>query len=325
MRFFYLIFLLFVLGGCGSTAHTIIARDDDFIIVEANAKDDYASLAKEFLGTSSQASVIQRYNPQSKIVKGTPIAIPLKNFNVSAVFPDGYQRVPILCYHQFTDKTEGRNSMILPRHKFEAQMEFLVQNGYQVLSLRDVRAFLKGNKALPDKSVAITIDDGYENFFSVAYPILKKYNFPSTLFIYPDFVGGGQGLKWSQVEVLHEDPIVDIQSHSKSHDSLSPRPGGEAPDDYYERLIVEVETTDQILNRKIGRPAEYFAYPYGNSSLELVNMLERNGYELALTVKKGGNPTFASPYLMRRTMVYAGDSIATFKRYLDVFRKVDLK
>lgn len=316
---------LLSLQGCQTVSRNIIASNDDFMIVSTLAGDDYASLAKELLDDASQASVIQRYNPDVNLTRGSEIAIPLRNFNASAVFTDGYQRIPILCYHQFTDKRQGRNSMVVPKVEFEQQMAYLKNNGYKVLSLQDVRAFIDGEKAVPDKAVVITIDDGYKSFYSVAYPILKKYDFPSTLFIYPDFVGAGVGLRWKEVGILHDDPLVEIQSHSKSHDSLSPRPGGEDPNEYMARLITEVETTDRILSRKIGRPAEHFAYPYGNSSLELINMLQKNGYELALTVKKGGNATFASPYLMRRTMVYAGDSMRTFRRYLDVFQKVDLR
>lgn len=316
---------LLSLQGCQTASRNIIASNDDFLIVRTLAPDNYASLAKEFLGDENQASVIQRYNPNVDLKGGVEVAIPLKNFNASAVFSDGYQRIPILCYHQFTNKRQGRNSMVVPEFEFEQQMAYLRDNGYQVLSLQDVRAFIDGEKAVPDKAVVITIDDGYKSFYSVAYPILKKYGFHSTLFIYPDFVGAGVGLRWKDVSKLHNDPLVEIQSHSKSHDSLSPRPGGEEASEYMARLTSEVETTDRILSRKIGRPAEHFAYPYGNSSLELINMLQQNGYELGLTVKQGGNATFASPYLMRRTMVYAGDSMQTFRRYLDVFRKVDLR
>ena len=204
-------------------------------------------------------------------------------------------------------------------------MAYLAKEGYHVVPLSAVRPFLDGQRALPDKAVVITIDDGFRSFFDVAYPILKKYQFPSTMFIYPDFIGGRVGLSWKQVKVLEKDPLVDIQSHSKSHASLSPLPEGEDPQAYQERIKQEVEMTGRIFTKKLGRSVNHFAYPYGDSSQQLVELLQTNQYEIALTVKKGANPSYAFPYLLRRTMVYGKGSFETFKRHLDVFHEADLR
>lgn len=313
------------LGGCVADRQKIIATSDDFLIVEAGSQDDYASLAKQYTGSSRNSSVVERYNPGLKVKAGSKIAIPRKNPNPAGVFVDGYQRIPILCYHQFTDRVSGRNSMVVTRAAFESQMAYLKENDFQVIALKDIRSFLEGESALPDKSVVITVDDGYKSFLSIAYPVLKKHGFASTLFVYPDFIGAGLALRWNEVNTLSRDPLVDIQSHSKSHSSLSPYPEGEKREKYSARLKVEVEETDRILNRKTGHTAQYFAYPYGNSSKELVELLKQHEYQLGLTVNKGGNASFAAPFLMRRTMVYGGDDLKTFKKNLDVFQKVNLK
>jgi peptidoglycan/xylan/chitin deacetylase (PgdA/CDA1 family) len=322
---FFIITIALALSACSSSQRTIVAENQNYLIVEARGEDDYPALAKDYLGDASFASVIQRYNPGLDVLQGSKIAVPKNNFYSSAVFADGYQRIPILCYHQFTAESKGQNGMVVPLDEFEQQMRYLKDNGYQVIPLRDMRQFLDGKKALPDKTVVITIDDGYESFYTVAYPVLKKYGFASTMFIYPDFVGGGAALDWEQIRFLEKDPLVDIQSHSKSHDSLSIRPGGEESSSYTKRLKVEVEETDRILQRNIGRQAGHFAYPFGNSSSELVELLKKNQYELAVTVKKGSNPSFSSPFLLYRTMIYGGNSFQAFKRSLSVFHKADLR
>jgi peptidoglycan/xylan/chitin deacetylase (PgdA/CDA1 family) len=324
VKFFILVIAL-TLSACSSTKRTIIAENQNYLIVQARGVDDYPALAKDYLGDPGFASVIQRYNPGLEVLNGSEIAIPKKNFYSSSVFANGYQRIPILCYHQFTAKTKGQNGMVVPLSEFEQQMSYLKDNGYHVLPLRDVRLFLDGKKPLPDKTVVLTVDDGYESFYTVAYPVLKKYGFASTMFIYPDFVGGGVALDWDQIRLLDKDPLVDFQSHSKTHDSLSIRPGGEESSSYTKRLKVEVEETDRILKGNIGRQAVHFAYPYGNTSKELVELLNKNEYDLAVTVKKGRNASFSSPFLLYRTMIYGGNSFQAFKRSLKVFEKADLR
>jgi peptidoglycan/xylan/chitin deacetylase (PgdA/CDA1 family) len=145
------------------------------------------------------------------------------------------------------------------------------------------------------------------------------------MFVYPEFIGAGRALKWRDVKYLSKTPLVDIQSHSKTHDSLSPLPGGESHEDYLSRLRIEVEGAEKILSNRTGQMINYFAYPYGNSSLEIVELLEQNNYELAVTVQKGSNPSFSAPFLLYRTMIYGGDTLSTFKKSLDTYSKVALK
>ena len=326
MRCFALIVLpILLLVSCSSTQRQVIASNDDFIILQTGDNDTYGSLAEEFLGGKQYSEILQRYNPEATVASGSYVAVPKRVINRSGVFVDGYQRIPVLCYHQFTEESESKNKMVVTRAEFESQMDYLAANDYQVLALSDLGSFLNGKKELPIRSVVITIDDGYKSYLEVAYPILKKYDFPSTMFVYPDFIGAGLALKWRDVKFLSKAPLVDIQSHSKSHDSLSPLPLGESDKDYLSRLKIEVEGAEKILSRRTKQRISHFAYPYGNSSLEIVDLLEQNDYELAVTVHKGSNPAFSAPFLLHRTMIYGGDSLNTFKRSLNVFSTVTLK
>ncbi|GAA0359009.1 hypothetical protein GCM10009092_24050 [Bowmanella denitrificans] len=319
-----ILILCILLSGCTISNRKLIAQSDHFWIVETRHNDSFPALAQDYLDDPALASVIARYNPGQSLQTGTLVAIPRKNLNPAAVYTQGVQVVPILCYHQFTQKDKSTNSMVVTARAFEKQMAYLKEHGYQVVTLDDVADFLNGEKNLPDKAVVITIDDGYASYYQVAYPILKKYGYPSTLFVYTDFVGIGRSLSWQQINELNEDPQVSIQSHSKSHSNLAASQD-ETTNDYLFRLTQEVEKPDQILRHKTQKDISHFAYPYGNSSPELVKLLKDRDYQLALTVRKGSNPSFAAPYLLRRTMIYGQDSLNGFSSKLEVFRQMNLK
>lgn len=326
MKCLTLILLTFLLlAGCSSIQRREIASNEDFVVFQTGKNDTYESLAEEFLGGKQYAEVLERYNPETSITLGGLVAIPKRAINRSSVYINGYQRIPVLCYHQFTEAPKSNSKMVVTRAEFENQMNYLASNGYHVFSLNELAKFLDGKKELPIKSVVITIDDGYKSYLNVAYPILKKFKFPSTMFVYPEFIGAGKALSWQDVKYLSHAPLVDIQSHSKTHDSLSPLPGGESQEDYLSRLKFEVEGAEQILSSRTGQSISYFAYPYGNSSLEIVELLEKKNYELAVTVHKGSNPSFSTPFLLHRTMIYGGDTLDTFIKSLDTFSEVALK
>jgi peptidoglycan/xylan/chitin deacetylase (PgdA/CDA1 family) len=215
--------------------------------------------------------------------------------------------------------------MVVSEREFREQMQYLYTNGYTVVTLSDVGLFVRGKKELPEKSVVITIDDGYKSYMDIAYPILREYGFPSTMFVYPEFIGAGIALKWADVKKLNEDPLVDIQSHSRTHDSLSRRPGGEVDTAYMKRLSSEVVEAEKIISKRSGNVINQFAYPYGNTSLTLVEMLKENEYDLAVTVERGSNPAFSAPFLLNRDMIYGGDDLDVFKRRLETYAKMDLK
>src|SRR4030095_4910279 len=112
----------------------ILARSDDFVIVRVRTGDTYASLAERFLRNASLADFIADANGAEPPAPGHLVVVPLKAFTESGVFADGYQTVPILCYHQFAN---GRSTdrMIMPRALFVAQMEYMKNNNYNVIKL----------------------------------------------------------------------------------------------------------------------------------------------------------------------------------------------
>jgi hypothetical protein len=153
----------------------VVGRDNDYVIVSARSGETMASLAERYLGDAGKAWWIAQLNNASTVREGQIVVIPLRQRNAIGVFANGYQTVPILCYHRFGTKTSKLN--VTPA-AFEQQMEWLARNGYTVVTLARLARFLEGKEALPAKSVAITIDDGYRSSYEIAYPILRKYGFP---------------------------------------------------------------------------------------------------------------------------------------------------
>jgi len=306
-------------------ASAILARTDDFIIVRAEAGDTYAALAQVYLRDPAFAEIIAGANGGNALSPGRPLIVPLKADNASGVFADGYQTVPILCYHQFST---GRSTdrMIMPLASFLAQMDYLKNKDYHIITLADLQDFLSASKPIPPRSVVITVDDGFRSGYDIAYPILKSYGFRATFFIYTDFVGGSRSLTWAAIKEMGESGMIDIQSHSKTHTSFTPAAGEmEKSPSYAARIKTEIDPPQAMLERQLASHIRDFAYPYGDASRLAVQYLRERNYALGLTVERGGNPSFSDPLLLRRDMVYGDATIADFQKYLRVYTKTNLK
>ena len=303
----------------------ILARADDFVIVRVRTGDTYASLAERFLRDATLPDFIADANGTEPPAAGSLVVVPLKAVNASGVFADGYQTVPILCYHQFSN---GRSTdpMIMPRESFIAQMEYLKNNNYNVITLADLEGFLKASRPIPPRSVVITVDDGFRSAYDIAYPILKSYGFRATFFIYTDFLGGGRSLTWPAINEMRASGMIDIQSHSKSHTSFSPADGEmESNAAYAARIRPEISPPKATLERQLGSEVNHLAYPYGDTSRLAVQLLGEGKFTLAVTVERGANASFSHPLMLRRDMVFGNATLADFQRYLRVYTRADLK
>ncbi|MEN3975921.1 polysaccharide deacetylase family protein [Emcibacter sp. SYSU 3D8] len=319
-----------ILAGCATEQvrieaprDKVVARSDDFMLVRAGGGDTLRTLAKTYLNDEDKSGAIAEVNETQSLTPGQIVIIPLRAGKAWTVDADGYQVVPILCYHQFGAGKRARNKMEVSENAFEQQMAYLKDNGYSVINLADLHAFLNGDKALAEKSVVITIDDGYRSTYDVAFPILKKYGFPATVYVYSDFIGAGMSLTWAQMNEMEASGLIDIESHSKTHTSMALLPNEANGAAYGDRVAQEIVVPDGVLSAKLGKPITHFAYPYGDTSPTALSILKERGYATATTVQRGGNPSFADPLILRRDMVYSDDKLSDFKKYVAV--RVDMK
>ncbi|MBV8586302.1 MAG: polysaccharide deacetylase family protein [Verrucomicrobia bacterium] len=192
---------------------------------------------------------------------------------------DRSARFIVLCYHRFEDKPH--DSLAIAPAEFKAQMQSLKDSGIAVVPLKDVLAWRRGEKNIPSKSAVITIDDGYVSGYEVAWPILKEFNYPFTMFIYTNWVQvGGKSMTWDQLAEMR-DAGVDIESHTESHKDLRKAPPGQ---DYATWLHNEVYRSKQILEDKLGIKVVAFAFPYGFHNEVVRKTAMDAGYQILLTV-----------------------------------------
>jgi peptidoglycan/xylan/chitin deacetylase (PgdA/CDA1 family) len=299
----------------------VVGRNDRVLVYMPGPGDTLRGMATRFLGNGDLAWQIAEANAlRGEPVAGQPLTVPLSPRHLLGVTSDAVQTVPVLCYHRFGN---GTSKMIVSPARFEAQLEYLARNGYNVVRLDDLRAFMDGDRALPAKSVVITIDDGYESVHRHAFPLLKKYGFPATLFVYSDFIGARDALSWAQLEEMARSGLVDLQAHSKTHRNMAERHPAETDEAYRSSIELELRTPRSVLERRLsdaGVRVRHFAYPYGSANDVVLEAMQRAPYELGVTVAAGGNPFYAAPMLLRRTMIFGDHDMADFQARLQVQR-----
>ena len=140
---------------------------------------------------------------------------------------DQTAQVIIFCYHRLVDKIRYPGTEITPA-AFEAQMKELKDRGITVISMQDLLALKRGEKNIPPRCAVVTFDDGWKSQYEVAWPIMKKYGYPFTMFIYTEGVrggslGGGEAITWEQLADMRDNG-VDIEAHSATHQDLREGP-----------------------------------------------------------------------------------------------------
>jgi len=181
-------------------------------------------------------------------------------------------------YHYISDfplpsTFPGASLYVSPRD-FDAQMAYLSANGFSVISLNTLAVAQNQRLSLPPKSVVITFDDGYADFYRFAFPILQKYRHPATVFLISDFVGHPGYLSWENVEEINGSGLVNFGSHTLSHSRLT---GLSLPD-----LVRELTASKRLLSARLGYPVNSIAYPFGAHNRQVVDLTRKSGYSLAL-------------------------------------------
>ena len=290
-------------------------ESEEFIVAFAKEGDTAERLAQRFLGDPAKGWMIEEYNRTASFTKGQKVIVPKQPWNLSGVYPNGYQLVPVLTYHDIAPQARGRLRMAVKT--LEEQMRYLKAQGYHVVSLADLLEHASLKRQLPRKTVVLSFDDGWKSFRPHVVPILKELGFAATLFIYTDFVGAGTALTWDDLRELAREGF-DIQAHSKTHGDLRRKPG-ESETDYTGRLEAELLQPQALFRRHLGEAKPILAYPYGSHDEEILKRLRDAGYWAALDVRRQGNPSFTPLLTLHRAQVYADMTLEQFARNLTVF------
>ena len=287
----------------------------------ARAGDTPESLAARYLGDGGKAWMIEDYAGTRALQPGQEVVIPRRPWNLSGVRADGYQIVPILCYHNLADQAKGR--MVMAASTFREQMQYLEANGYRVISLREFAEFTRLGRQIPQRSVVLTFDDGYKSFRQYAYPVLRELGFTATLFVYTDYVGAGRNaLSWQDLRELGAEGF-DVQAHSKTHGDLR-RVAGEPDAQYQRRMQSELAQPQELFQKNLGRRADIIAYPYGSWDESLLAKAVEHGYVSGFSVRRQGNGAFVRLLAGNRSQIYSEMTLDEFAKNLNVYQQEPL-
>jgi len=191
--------------------------------------------------------------------------------------------VPILMYHSVNPHSNPRMArLIISPQCFQRQMRFLKDNRYNVVTLKTLAELIKNKKKIPPRTLAITIDDGYKDNYTYAFPILKKYDLPATIFVILNEIGRPQNdrLSWDEIKTMRDSGIITFGSHA-----LGPEPLVNIKSEG--DLKKEVFDSKRILEEALKREVEAFSYPEGRFNARIRDLVIAAGYRLAVATSPG--------------------------------------
>lgn len=184
-------------------------------------------------------------------------------------------------YHRFGEDATPSTNVTLTQ--FEAHLDHLARNGFQVWPLDRIVAALQDGKPLPSKVVAITMDDGFESVFTGAYPRLKAHRFPFTVFVNTDAIDKKLAgyISWAQVKEMAANG-ARFANHTATHDKIWQRRAGESEAQWMARIREDVGRAQRRLQAELGAETNesprLFAFPYGEYDAATVKLIQQMRY-----------------------------------------------
>jgi peptidoglycan/xylan/chitin deacetylase (PgdA/CDA1 family) len=201
---------------------------------------------------------------------------------------EDHVRVSVLGYHDFSSTRKVQEMVIRPS-KFRNQMQAIKDLKLNVITLEDFILWKQGEKTIPDKSILITIDDGWKSVYTEAYPVLKEFGYPFTIYLYTNYIDrGGRSMTSEMIKEMMMNGCT-IGSHSVSH----PMPSTvrkyqlKGEDDFKKFIGRELGESKKILEASFKQPISTYVYPGGLHTPEMFVTAAEVGYQHLFTVKPG--------------------------------------
>src|SRR5258708_6536174 len=213
---------------------------------------------------------IATVKPSAKpVVKATPAPKPTPTPNY------GYcLYVPVILYHHIEPQVEAaikkHTSLNVDNGYFELQMAYLNKAGYTTITALDLVNALRNHTGLPPKSILVTLDDGYDDLYTNAYPILKKYNIKASLLIPSGLINNPGYSTWDQLREMQGSGLIYFIDHTWSHYPLA--------SGSLDKIKTEIETAKAQLEQNTGQTSNIFGYPYGSFSNLSIQVLQQDGF-----------------------------------------------
>ncbi len=241
----------------------------------------------------------------------SPTLPPTQTPSPTATYPPPPEEVhvPILMYHYIsdlpTDADYIRRGLTVELDNFETQLQYLQENGYQTILLRDLYDALAVGKPLPEKPIVLTFDDGYKDAYEHAGPLLAKYGFVGEFFVLatPAHFEAEHYMTWKEMAELAASGM-SIQGHGRDHYDLQGRD--------YDFLVFQILGIKEAVEAHTGQPVTFFCYPSGKYDAAVLTVVESAGYLGAVTTEWGATQTLENRYTWPRIRVQGEGTLETF-------------
>jgi peptidoglycan/xylan/chitin deacetylase (PgdA/CDA1 family) len=222
--------------------------------------------------------------------------------------------VTVLIYHRFGEDKYPTTNIDVER--FREQLEYLKDKNYTVISMQELVQLLHAGKNLPERSVVISIDDGYRSVYEYAWPILKSFGYPFTVFLYAKAIEGKHWnyMTWNQVKEMKKEG-VDFQNHGFGHDHMAFKPADMDMDEYRAWIRADLAVSTRILSEELKERPRFFAVPYGEYNRPLLEEIRSFGYEAILLQDPGSVSSDTDPYAIPREPIAGQLSEMTPERF----------
>lgn len=204
--------------------------------------------------------------------------------------------VPIFMYH-YVEYVQDRGDTIRQKldivpNIFEEQIKTLIGSSYHFIFIKDIVADIQNGSDLPENPIAFTFDDGYRDFYTSVYPILKKYKVKATIYVITGFLGRPNYMTKDMVKEVAASGLVEVASHTVHHPTLK----------NMEEISVVKELADskKDLENLIGQPVTDFAYPYGSFNNATLDLVKKTGYKSSASVIPGAYQSENNLYFLYR-------------------------
>ncbi|HJV44731.1 MAG TPA: polysaccharide deacetylase family protein [Bacillota bacterium] len=217
------------------------------------------------------------------------------------------EAIPVLIYHSISTPTEKvpDPKLYVSAQRFEEQLTTITRKGYTPITVREWMDGIQRKEILPKKPIIITFDDGYEDNYQFAYPILKKHHAKATIFVITEVIGQQKRfMTWEQLSEMQSSGCIDIESHTVHHLPLAQLPQEQAK----EELLASKKQLEMGLNKKVYA----VAYPFGSHTEKIKELAKDAGYKLAFSTHPGYAKLSQGLFDLRRILVKTSTNFNTF-------------
>ena len=223
--------------------------------------------------------------------------------------------IPVLIYHRVIPKTSSLYDYT--PELLEEHFRYLKKNGYTPITALDLLEMMEQPEQLPSKPVVLTFDDGHKSHYTEVFPLLKKYGYQATFFVYTNAIveKSEKLLTWDELREMWQGGM-DIESHTKSHPYLTQIFKDESQEAYLKRLTLELRDSKHILEEHLQQKVDLLAYPFGwyNKTVEVLAVQAE--YRGIFTVNWGTNLPTEDPLRIKRRVMENTMSLEDLKTLL---------